>query len=522
MKRQREAITSHDFEGEDFTINTKEISIGHYWLLNPSNIDPPGVGSFLGLDGNGFVRSSTTPVGPQGPQGPPGNDATINVGATTTLMAGSPALVTNTGTPQAAILNFAIPQGFSGTNGGNGAAATISVGTTSTLPSGSSATVGNSGSSSNAIFDFGIPQGIPGTNGTNGTNGNNGTNGTSATITVGSTTTLAPGNSAVVVNSGTPNAAILNFGIPEGLPGTNGTNGTNGSNGTNGNAASISVGSTTTLSPGTGATVTNSGSSSAAIFNFGIPQGLAGTNGTNGTNGAAATITAGSTTTLAAGSPATVNNSGSSAAAIFNFGIPAGINGIPTSISAFGSTPNANGMTLVGSNLNLEYANASFGGSLSNGAQTIGGTKTFPSGILLNNSTSIFNTYVIQVGSVAPSPNTGTITSLTVRGVAQATVDWSLDRIGNVVTLRMNQFTVTAGTGFPSLISFTNLLPASYRPSGNFWGNFVAVNGSQQQTSGFQYFINTAGTVQLFDAIVAGSFVVPYGLAGDLNITFRI
>ena len=43
-----------------------------------------------------------------------------------------------------------------------GAAATITVGTTSSLAAGQSATVLNVGSTSNAIFNFGIPQGATG------------------------------------------------------------------------------------------------------------------------------------------------------------------------------------------------------------------------------------------------------------------------------------------------------------------------------------------------------------------------
>ena len=47
--------------------------------------------------------------------------------------------------------------------GEKGDAATIAVGTVTTLPYGSSATVTNSGSSSAAVFNFGIPEGQPGT-----------------------------------------------------------------------------------------------------------------------------------------------------------------------------------------------------------------------------------------------------------------------------------------------------------------------------------------------------------------------
>jgi hypothetical protein len=63
------------------------------------------------------------------------------------------------------------------------------------------------------------------------------------------------------------------------------------------------------------------------------PKGDSGTNGTNGTNGAAATIAVGTVTTGAAGSSATVTNAGTSSAAVFNFSIPAGATG-PTGPTA--------------------------------------------------------------------------------------------------------------------------------------------------------------------------------------------
>ena len=49
--------------------------------------------------------------------------------------------------------------------------------------------------------------------------------GTAATITVGTTTTLAPGSSATVANAGTSSAAVFNFGIPTGATGAAGANG---------------------------------------------------------------------------------------------------------------------------------------------------------------------------------------------------------------------------------------------------------------------------------------------------------
>ena len=57
------------------------------------------------------------------------------------------------------------------------------------------------------------PQGNPGTNGTNGADGS------AATVNVGTVTTVQYGNPATVTNSGTESAAVLDFQIPQGAPG---------------------------------------------------------------------------------------------------------------------------------------------------------------------------------------------------------------------------------------------------------------------------------------------------------------
>jgi hypothetical protein len=74
------------------------------------------------------------------------------------------------------------------------------------------------------------------------------------------------------------------------------------------------------------------------VFNFGIPAGVKGDPGDNGAPGAAATIAAGTTTTLSPGSSATVANSGTSSAAIFDFGIPQGLVGATGATGAVGPT----------------------------------------------------------------------------------------------------------------------------------------------------------------------------------------
>jgi hypothetical protein len=112
-----------------------------------------------------------------------------------------------------------------------------------------------------------------------------------------------------------------------GPPGQQGVAGPPGGQGLPGNAATVDVGATVTGIPGSNASVTNSGSTSAAVFNFSIPRGdvgATGATGAQGAQGAAATVTAGTTTTGAPGSNASVTNSGSSSAAVFNFTIPRG------------------------------------------------------------------------------------------------------------------------------------------------------------------------------------------------------
>ncbi len=143
-------------------------------------------------------------------QGPAGTAATVNAGTTTTGAAGTSASVTNVGTTSAAVFNFVIPRGDTGTTGATGTAATVNAGTTTTGVAGTSASVVNSGTTSAAVFDFTIPRGDTGATGATGATG------TAATIAVGTTTTGAAGTPATVTNVGTSGAAIFDFSIPQG------------------------------------------------------------------------------------------------------------------------------------------------------------------------------------------------------------------------------------------------------------------------------------------------------------------
>lgn len=199
-----------------------------------------------------FVPPCPIPVRPQ-------CNATVTVGSTTTLEAGEPAYVTNTGTLQNAVFNFGIPRGLPGAQG----------------PQGIQGPIGPTGPQG--------PAGVPGSAGT------------AATVTIGTTTTLPAGSTATVTNSGTTSAAVLNFGIPagetgpqgpigatgatgpqgpqgiQGPAGENGATGPQGPQGVAGEAATITIGTVTPLDPGATPTVTNSGTTSDAILDFGIP-----------------------------------------------------------------------------------------------------------------------------------------------------------------------------------------------------------------------------------------------------------
>jgi len=140
-------------------------------------------------------------------------------------------------------------------------------------------------------------------NGTTWTTSGNGS------VTVGTTTTGAPGTDASVVNVGTPTSAVLDFTIPRG---NTGATGPTGATGDAGSAATVNVGSTTTGAAGTNAVVNNSGTSSAAVLNFRIPRGNTGATGPQGPMGPAGPVSYASygsfydTTTQTAASTTTV------------------------------------------------------------------------------------------------------------------------------------------------------------------------------------------------------------------------
>ena len=84
---------------------------------DPGERGPAGPQGIPGIPGPVGETGATGPrglTGPAGPAGPAGVSPTITIGETTTLDAGEPATVENSGTSTELILNFGIPQGPAG------------------------------------------------------------------------------------------------------------------------------------------------------------------------------------------------------------------------------------------------------------------------------------------------------------------------------------------------------------------------------------------------------------------------
>ena len=177
-------------------------------------------------------------------------------------------------------------------------------------------------------------------------------------------------------------------------------------------ATNLATGVTGTLAIANGGT---SATTKAAAFDALNPMTTTGDIIIESSTGVASRLGIGSTgqvLTVASGLPAWAAPSGVSA------------------MSAIGSTPNANGASISGSNLTLQPADGSNGGILTNGTQTIAGAKTFSGNV---------------------TARTYTITAPVVAAAATTTINLS----------NGNLFQVTLGTNI-STLSFTNPTPGTY------------------------------------------------------------
>lgn len=259
-----------------------------YVALQPTtgNAPPnPAYWQLLAAAGEQGKQGVQGPPGEKGSTGEPGQAATIQVGSVTTGAAGSQASVVNSGTSAAAVLNFTIPQGETGPQGIQGEQGLPGPGleiaggpyaTPEEVPSpenGSCYLVGAAAPYDVYYRNNGQWTNLGPIQGAEGPQGAQGDPGQAATIQVGQVATGEPGSQAAVTNSGTENAAVLNFTIPQGAVGQTGPVGA---------TPNLTIGTVSTLEPEEQATASITGTAENPVLNLGIPQGKQGSAGQAG------------------------------------------------------------------------------------------------------------------------------------------------------------------------------------------------------------------------------------------------
>lgn len=167
-----------------------------------------------------------------GPEGPAGPITDLEVGTVSTVPSTTPASVTITGTAPSKTINFVLPRGVDGIIGGDGPSNVLTVGTVSLGNAGTTPIVTITGTSPSQVINFTIPKGDTGAQGPAGPTGPAGP--ASATLALGSVSTGAAGSNVVITNSGTTSAAVFNFTIPRGDTGATGAAGPAGADGLDG------------------------------------------------------------------------------------------------------------------------------------------------------------------------------------------------------------------------------------------------------------------------------------------------
>lgn len=185
--------------------------------------------------------------------------------------------------------------GAQGDNGAPGVAATIQVGTVTTGEAGTQATVVNAGDNNAAILNFTLPKGDKGEKGDQGEKGEQGDKGSDGSPGVQGN----DGDDGATFIPSVSTEGILSWTNDKGLDNPSPVNikGVDGGTGPAGEAATVSVG---TVSSGTTPSVTNTGTTTAAVLNFVLPKGDPGSPGTKGEPGSDA-VFSGGTTDLVAG-----------------------------------------------------------------------------------------------------------------------------------------------------------------------------------------------------------------------------
>ena len=351
---------------------------------------PQGLQGTVGATGATGATGSSGPVGATGPQGSPVTFRGVwNIGSTyaigdTVSESGNSYIAIAAGTAEDPATDVG-----SGTSGTYWALL---------AKKGDAGDVGATGSAGAQG-----PQGLQGLTGATGAAGPQGQQGlTGATGSQGPQGTVgatgATGSSGPVGDVGATGSAGATG--PQGLQGLTGATGATGAQGS---AATVAIGSVTTGAAGSSASVANSGTSSAATFNFTIPQGVTGTGFANGTAGGQIYLS-GSLSPFAPAAPQTVTGD-----------VTISSNGVTTigtstvtankiANSTITSTQIASG-TITGSNIansTIGVANLNASGTASSSTYLRGdGTWSTPSG-----GSNTYSTGTLSTGTISNAATT--------------------------------------------------------------------------------------------------------------------
>lgn len=128
------------------------------------------------------------------------------------------------------------------------------------------------------------------------------------------------------------------------------------------------------------------------------------------------------------------------------------LNSQDVSLGPIGTTPNTEGMTLIGQTLNLEPASATNGGVLTAGTQTIGGNKTFQNDVTVTGNT-------VLNGNLTVNGTTTTVNSATVDTVDP---NITVNKTGNDVSAEGSGLTVDR-TGTKGSLAYENALASKFK-----------------------------------------------------------
>lgn len=167
-----------------------------------------------------------------------------------------------------------------------------------------------------------------------------------------------------------------------------------------------------------------------------------------------------------------------------------------TTMSAFGNTPNVNGATITGNNLQLQPADVTNPGGVSITDQTFNGIKTFDDGIRLTTFTTTLSTY------------SQAVVAMTWTGAAVGANNATFERIGNIVFMSIIKvFSLKAVAGAGASIDGTGAVPAEFIPAAERLGSLMIFSSTRAFAASDDEYVqgvfqmNTSGVINIYPGI---------------------